>query len=1319
MNSSLIETLKPRVPLFVSQGLLSYEKENGLFSAVTRSTLSDITANTLSAVFDRISKDEPVSINPLKSLILEGVFKIGVGTEYPAGIYRKITIEVEEYTKKVSNNYSQFLRVLKEYERLLTEAVSDVEVFSASSIFDLLQTPEEYQYSENQFTFSPKQVDEYSRKVYTLFPKERYWEEFRKLSNTTSYSPLGYNRVAGRLGKNEYRLDIYYRDLIIYNEELYKLNSNVESPSRQIFAEDQWTKYNSKRLNSATRFNNIFDKNIQRYYTGIVESGFDINSISSDSKVLEYSEKFNVNEDLLTSTFGGEGKKLFNSLEKLKKVSDYFGGYEGSIAGGFDYIARFSEYLFGACYGRNKGLVFEAINNETAFGKFDLLFLSVTSENRIAGLNFLNGFLKSKSFVHNQRVSDTVDIKKSSITYNPVFTRFKDGLEDRYKAKVKKDTYSVPPTVDLLLSGIDSLYRRCLYFGDIVNSMILSLDEFGRLNGSEGLGSVEPQLKEMQRIFPPSQYMNDLEYGPKPGLTGVIKFISESYSRISSLFLYTKLPGQYLEFILKITSFISEQIKTIITTLNGLSISSFKYIPNISTKLFQPRDVSLINFLRVLGFKDSEVNRLLESKDFSELISLFAPISNSDDIKSFFKGFELSQLIYEIGGETAIDTYLSFLYSNSSIDGLLNILRITQKDKSKATYVQISKYPKLIGLLIGLTYAIDPSQLYKFNEILKENNLTLLESVNYLYESGQKNIIKSKEDIELLTPIIDQVIQGNYKDSTSSPDLSYAQANSSSPIALKQWTEIINDNLGNISSTDLVRNLYDKSVGLTPRELLEVLGISSPTTSLGQMLDGFNGGNFTKFLQYANITGLGIKLGYYNNSMQLNNFELNSPSLYSPTVVSLLEELERIVEIISITQTIFESDLDYTFNSINNDILESLIYSQNKTFETLNSTISGIFGLSSEEDILSVKSRAGNGTIIESPGTGNSRVPNRIPVLNSITPEQFRALFVQNSSAAISIFSTNTKIPSSLINNFIKFAEENKLVNGITNTDESTSLLVDGGSIESSQTVIDGLVSTTTNSSWQPATEYETPPKNVSIASMTYMVPTIYKEEENVSSIKTGPLGVSYIPKDSDSTTAVTDRSIPSEILSTFDPVKSCKRFGGDSCDELYANVADRCVTPLNKSLYPEEYKTVPGLSSLATPVDRPLGSFVDFKPSNTLVPTSSYATPPTYASLPGINVLGFGSNGEPFVSTIQSDPIVFETGGGDVSEYNNTEFGIIEGIKAKLEKNSEFNCAALKSPFKYQICMNIVKCKKFSPPFEGKYYLSFCPKVLSGGRLK
>lgn len=1297
MDSSLVEILIQRLPPTVSEAISSYEKKFGRIKvSAEKEVLNNFLLQIYLAILKRIEDKETVTIEPLRLVILEGFFKLGIDSKYSPEIFDFVKESIFSYIDTLSFSYAEIIRDINDYTFLLKQAFEDINSFSSSSIVDILQTPEEYQYSEKKFYFQSRSVEKTTRKAYTLFPKERYWEVYRKLSTNQLYSPLSYNRTAGKIGKPEFALPIEYDELIIYEDELYKLNSDIKSPIKDKFDESEWTKYVSKRLNPSARFKQVFDKNVETYYTSFLENGFDINQITSDSKVIEYSESVKIDEDLLVSTFGGEGKVLLSSIKRLKRISDLFGSFQGSIAGGIEYVTKYTEYLLGSAYGRNQTNAFETINNQSAFGRFDLLFASKTLDNRISGLKFLEGFIKLNSFIHNQIVPDSVDISNSTFTYNPIHAKFRNGVTDTYKTRIKQNSYSVPPTIDLIASGLNTLYTRCIFAGDLVQATLNALDSNGRLRGYEGLGSIEVQLKELQRVFPPSSYLNDLDYAPAAGLSGGIKYILESYTRLYKMFVYTKLPGKYLEFILEVSSTVNEQVKNIIETIKRLSIESFKFVPNISTKYVKPESTSLVSFLTSLGFKDSEINILLNAGTFNELITSFAPISDSSDIKSFFKGYELSQLIYEIAGDEGIDAYLSFLYSTSDIDGLLNILSIAQKDKSKATYAQINKYPKLIGLLIGLTYAIDPNQLVKFIKILGKNNLTLLESITYLLQSGQRNIIKSKEEVSLLQPIINQAIQGTYEDPFAAQDLRYDQINKVSPIALKQWTEVINENLGNISSVSIIENLYDRSVGLTPKEILEILNIGQSNTTLGQVLDGFNGGNFTKFIQYANITGLGIKLGSYKNSSQLNNFELQ---LLSPSVgiLPLLEELERISSVTDLINVVFESNLDFTLSSKNDEKINSIVYSQNKTFESLIDTYLGVG--SQEDNLPDIVTIAANSTIIEPPGVGNSRLPNRIPVSNSITPEQYRTLFPTSNASLLVSQLLQTSEPSNLINKFIKFSESNKLINLISQTNETESL----------------PRSNNTQYNWQPKTAYESTPKNITINPIEYSVPGVYYEKEGVSQPTSGVLGVSYFPE----AQSEVDASLPSTFIKYFDPIESCKRFGGQNCEDIYADVNDRCVDALNKSLYPEEYIEIPGSVPNRVAIDRPLGSFAEFKPSEALVPTSSYTTPPSYVSLLGINFEGFGNKGEPIMSSISSTPITFSSGGGELSEFNNTEFAIIESIKAKLEKDSEFSCASFQSPFEYQMCMNIVKCKKFSVQLEGEYYLDFCPKTLSGGLAK
>ncbi len=266
MSSSLIEILSPRISLVISQGFSLYERKYGAFKTdKQRRDLEKVVSRLFPLIIERIDNSDPVTIDPFKIIILEGLFAVGIGQPYPVELFESIIETIETYTQELPGGYTEFLRSIKEYGRLIKESVSDINFFSASSVFDILQTPEQYQYSEDQFYFSPKQIDENERKLYTLFPKERYWETFQQLSDTTSYSPLSYNRVAGRIGKPSYRLAINYDDLIIYNGELYKLNSDVSSPSRETFEPDQWTKYTSKRLNSLSRFKEVFNKNVESY----------------------------------------------------------------------------------------------------------------------------------------------------------------------------------------------------------------------------------------------------------------------------------------------------------------------------------------------------------------------------------------------------------------------------------------------------------------------------------------------------------------------------------------------------------------------------------------------------------------------------------------------------------------------------------------------------------------------------------------------------------------------------------------------------------------------------------------------------------------------------------------------------------------------------------------------------------------------------------------------------------------------------------------------------------------------------------------------
>jgi hypothetical protein len=1296
MTPQLFEEIRINLQKLVLESISDYEKDFSKFKIDSvKQKFLDAGVRLLSLILDRMERGEQVSILPFKEVLLQILFELELDIESVKNFLPYLKNNLERFVELKPNYDANFTRIFDNYFILFSENLNNYSFYVSSTALDVIQEQVEYQYSESLYSVIPQEIDSNTNTIYTLFPSSRYWETYQTLNEDTSYSPISYNRIAAQAGFSKYAVPITYESLIIYNNELYKLRPGISFPTRVFFNENEWVKYTSRRFDSSKSFKATYESKILSAFSKISEAGFDVNSIISDSNITRYSKETPIDETLLSSTFGGAGKQVLDSVKSLKGLSEAFGGYEGSPIGGIEYIASFSEYLLTMAFGRNLPSVYDIYNGNSTFGKFDILFRSATTTNKIPGLKFLNGFGALKSFVQRQTLPSESQIFSDKVIYNPVYSQFVSGIEDRYSLLTTPLTYSKNSSIDLLTFAIETLYKKSLIIGDTIAAISNTLDYSGKIPGYEGLGSVRMQIDEFQRVFPPTTYVLDTDNTNKSltGFTGGIRYLLNSYLRFSKATIDPLLPGQYLEFFGAWIERVANKLEEVNNLMKAIGITTSTFIPNISFKIFEANNSQVISYLSSLGFRDYEINRLLEAKSFPELITNFAPLSDSSDLKSFFKGYELAQLIYEFGGQAGVDAYLLFLYSQNPLDSLLNILSLSQKNKSKTTYVNMDKYPKLIGLLIGLTYAIDPTQLVKFNEILGKNNLTLLESISYLYQNGESTIIKNREDVDFLEPLVEQMITGVYeRDAFSSPTINYDQANSFTPIALKQWTEILGNNLGGVDSKSLIERIYDRAQGLTPKELVTILNTSNSTTNFGALTDGFNGGGFANFLKYASLSGLSVKLGFYKNSYQTNNFKVpEAPEFYA--LPKLVQDLDGLIESVSIVKTVFASKLNYStapdLNFANS--LDPLIYSQNKNFDVIPKLItSRVVGASTPSQVSLVSSS----DIAESPGIGNSRLPNRVPVVNSITPEQAQLL----RQATIQGIEPGAVAESSggLTEKFIKFSYNNSLANDISVVDETYEL-----SSSKSKEIV-----------FLPATKYELAGTLEAPQSRSYDVVDLYKQLEGNPNIKTSALGANYISETD------LDNDLYGSLVAPFDPVQSCKRFGGIDCEGLYADSQDRCAGVFNKALFPETYSSIPGVSAPSVSVDRPLGTFAEYRPNKLLIPTSSYISPSSYMTLLPDSTL-VGEKGEPLLMSIFSDPIVYEAGGAELSEYGDTEFAIVEFIKAKLEKNTEFSCASFESPFYYQICMNIMKCKRFSPPLNNQYSLDFCPKTLSGGRLK
>ncbi len=1270
----------------------------------TSESLYTIGVDILHSLDNSIVAQEEVDPSIFRYQLFSAFFQLGLNQSY---LNTYVEVFFDGLIGHLSgDNYpgQQFLDLIKRYKKVLLASIPEYGYINKEYS---LNGVVEYRTSKGNNRFAPLSLDYPSRVIQTLFPGSRYWYP-KGSNNIKPYYPIQFNKPElGFVPLDKYG-DVFrlsYEPSLVYENQVYLKKPGV-TPSEDKFLASEWDLHISKRFDKSKSFNYVYGNLLNGVYLDISKNSELINSVTSDSNINVYSPSFNQkldDKDQLLNSFGGAGRNIYEKLVELRLLSGYMGGYEGSSVGSVSYVSSFMELLKFMCTGElSVGL------KQDGYGDFNSIFPqssdSIGQSETVNGLRFLENFSVLRSFMHNQTIPKEVDILTERISLNPIYSKFGRGIEPNYSIVIQEKTKD---KIDFIDQSIDVLIKRCEYLGDKLERISKSLSQYGQLPGYETLGSISYQVAEFQKSFPPIRYIN--EKGNPGGFTGAIMFLKSGYSNIRNVLDPSSLPPSLFSELLQWMKEINKCLEGVQYELSSLGIKTngVGYLPNIQTKKFISSSPELIAYLSYLGFRDSEINQILEIKTFPEFISKFAPMSDSNDLKSFFKGHELSQLIYEFGGDKGVDAYLEFLYKKSPVDSLLNILYFTEKDKSDQTYLRIAKYPRLVALLMGLTYAVDADQLNKFSILLGDNNLDLLKSITLLLQNGQTTIIKQKDDINLLNGVISQSIRGHYaEDVFSSPDLTCEEISSTSAVALKKWTKLIDSSLGNIESTKYIDHLYDKSVGLTLKELIVLLNNPSPTSGIGQIIDGFYGGELARILKYANISGLAAKLGYYKNSSQLDNSKVDFGRTYDtlPTVVNLFN---NVLQSFSLTIKLMESatNVDWTGDYYESpELITSIIQAQNKPPASMIELLSKQF----TDAPTTISNQLAKVSPQESPGIGNSRLPNRVGVINSLTPEQAQALSNSNLvpvSEDIVDFSAN-----GLITRFIKVTERNLILSNISQYSESNGVY--GG-----QT---------------PMGSFSGSSRANTISKPTDRDISLYKELKDID-IKNSGSGKNFIS----STDQIYEQSLinrlPTSLLSSFDPVTSCKRFGGINCDKIYettpvsagttgtplatssrTSTSSRCVGILNKSFVPESYSLTPFNNGLV--IDRPLGYFSEYLPSSGDIINSKI---PSYFSL--LDNPQSGRKSEPILSGTDTSIKLFSdiSTNGDITEYSNTEFALIEFSKSSNREYTELTCASLSSPHLYQICINMLKCKRFKPSNTGVGGLDFCPKATSGGRKK
>ncbi len=1279
----------------VDQALNAYEQTQGEIEiSAKRKAYKKLYVDLLGNVLNRILEEKPSSIIPLYNQLAFTLVELG----FNVTLFVTILVYCQEVLfQSIAQSGGRNAQLENYIERYISEIIKQItqeKLFQKGLKSDqLIQLVEEYAPS---FTIEREEYfkDEISERVlHTLIPEYLYWEyQKEQYKEGTSFST---------------------KRLTIYNKRVYSLNQGISQPTFWDFNKEEWAEFNSKFLSKKERFLDKLKNNAEVYVNQVLTNSKDINGIISDSEIKEVKSSLTYDEKDLGLTFAGKGKAVLTNILSLKATVNYFGGYEGSPIGDVDFIANFCEKFYASLYGRVANTGFDGEEGVSLFGRFNSLFLSEEKTNKIAGLNFLNNFKSLRSFKQKLKLPESTLIEDKPgeenikiISYNPIYAKYKDGIEDKYTYK-NPNPYSDEADVDIVLFGIERLLSLTNFVADAIDSLNSSLTKEGLLPGYEGYGPISIEIAELGNVFIPTRVLAEDYQGSKvlPGFNGMLSYLLSSYRRLSDVLYRPPLTSESLTEIASWARKIQFNLEQLNSGIEGIGYLPGSFVPDISFKFSILEKNELANQLRSLSFQEGEIDLFLSAESFEDLLLKFAPITDSKDQISFFRAYELSQLIYEYGGESAIDSYINYLYLQDE-NNLVNILNFAVKNKSSAVIFNESKYGKLIGLLINLTFAINPDQLQVFKKYLSGNYLDLFESISYLLQNKETNMLLDKDKINLLKPITESLIYGQSVFGYNSNSIDYMTANENAPLALKQWSKLIDKNLGG-ASTNLIQNLFDKSNGLTPKELISILNTKDARghNEYEQLIDGYSGGRLTKVINYGYLSGVLQKLSYYSNSYQVPNFFISPENpIELGSLVFLVQNLSTLLDI---TTTSFVNSLDYKFGQ--NDIglypFENIVNAQNKKPEEFFKIIKGLIPVDGDLTNIGSPKVDGLAEIFNSPGIGNSPVPESIPREKSITPEQANLFSpqIKENFSFIANKESSSITAADIISKFVTFAKDHKsLIEANSEDFRDPSSLSPYRNInnisEKRSNILDNEVTSTLSAENAGTIERVAEIK----------IPSTYPQETKVQEkIKN----------------SVADGLISEKLIEKFSPLESCKKFGGSKCESRVESNVNSCSTAINKSILSQRDTTsFSPINNNSIIIDRPYGSFSELKPKALFLPYSAN-NKPAYFKLLG-NDLKISDKGIPIQKEIKTDPVIFlkreeeEANESLYASYYNTEYGLIESIKGGFEKDDSFKCSLLEDPYAHLACMNLLKCKRFKRGPGGKF-LNFCPKTLSGGLFK
>lgn len=731
-------------------------------------------------------------------------------------------------------------------------------------------------------------------------------------------------RLSKNILKYNYLASQSYLEILFYIQEygIYANNSKSIKSSKIISYSKNLIKEGKSDI-LPEKFSDILDRNSKLYYSQISNKLEDISYFILDSKdpLEEINEEFyDISFKILKKSWGGAGLDIYKNLLDLNQLGGYIGRSEKSISGRMslrnDLINIFNSCIYAT---RNNYEYFYITPGKNYLCLLKEIFTSLEyySGEDAPGLFFLRNFNNLKSF---EEGLDEDKIIHRYIKNYPIISKELPQENNTKLEIIKRKNNFINKT-------LEEIEKNIFILGDIVYSLKNTLNNEDQLKNYEGLGSLKYILELFNNIFPTKKqkyYLdNILDYA---GFTGAIQNLSRIFSE-------NPLNDLGEEYGFYIVDWINK-IKNIFENLHSIiGITGYKkgqFIPNLNFEPSPRKIKDIKEYFLLRGYSQEDVNKISNIKNINDLIASFSNKMDSRDIESFSKGYDLLSGIYLIGGEKPIYAILDFLNSPDET-GFKNIFSILNKSKDKYYKWNTFKYGELIGTLISI-FGIDAKSLERLIPILSSQDQKITDALKFV---GKLYSFSEDANLNLDTDHINKLIQysslGVFEDRLDLDCNDILEINS---LELRKSLRLIDGAIGYASEDD-ISNLFDKNIGITPRELYMILNLkSNPGYSLlGGILSGMNGGNFTALVKNIYLSGLCYL--FEPEIIQTKARKISQQIQEEPQFASLQDlfnQIEKIIILFRLTIDSYKNNLYLNTNDLSdkNISYEPILNSINK-----------------------------------------------------------------------------------------------------------------------------------------------------------------------------------------------------------------------------------------------------------------------------------------------------------------------------------------------------------------------------------------------------